>query len=697
MHHLQNQAGGMSTYGTVGLRPNPYVASDESMASYYDRRGLEFQTELNRILKENPDISEEEAYARAEEDLYNNPTTTEGEARNYEGYIEAGNPSIFPKKQNGGQSLPDDIKNHPFVKKTDPNKDDTYENVFEIFDPSGLSSWDDVSRSYSKNGLDGETIIEVLGALPIIGKIGKGASKIIKGARQGLPLTAKQIRNLKNSERILKYSPKTLKAYDAAQAYNEENNPVKKAVIKPEVTVRPKKQQDGGIILDLTEGQIDEYKKGGYIVEDISVPSVTRMDDGGSKPKKDKWGRPSDSKWYGFDPKTKKYTLGEFKGKTFKQREAAILSKMRNLPEVKKLNAFYSKPQSVQMIYPEVYAMGPGAGVLGLVERGAAKGIANLAKSSLVQGTKAALNVPIANIPGATIGNAIASGFAADALVNRLPEIPSQIAEGEYLGALENTATGVLDLAGANMISPLAKGISSGTKLLPEVINYGADVIGTSRNAGKLQLPKYKNVYRAEHAGFDLPAIDNSLTGRWFADKPEEVAFYVRKLKDPNTGEVIMGSDAPVRILKKRLPEYKVNQNFGAGMPEEARIMSMGKGDLTDIQLNEFLGPGADRRFKKGVFTQGDLNSMSTAPFLYNPTEGILDPTLVNELRRNSKLFEGKADAMKYLFEETEKIKNARPFQSYLPFNKQGGVVSNLSKKEIDKLIKQGYIIEEID
>jgi hypothetical protein len=102
MHHLQNQAGGMSTYGAVGLRPNPYVASDEAIGSYYNRRGSEFETELNRILEENPDISEEEAYARAEEDLYNNPTTTEGEARNYEGYIEAGNPSIFPKKQNGG-------------------------------------------------------------------------------------------------------------------------------------------------------------------------------------------------------------------------------------------------------------------------------------------------------------------------------------------------------------------------------------------------------------------------------------------------------------------------------------------------------------------------------------------------------------------------------------------------------------------
>jgi len=33
--------------------------------------------------------------------------------------------------------------------------------------------------------------------------------------------------------------------------------------------------------------------------------------------RKDRWGRPSTSKWYGFDPKTKKYTIGANKGKTY--------------------------------------------------------------------------------------------------------------------------------------------------------------------------------------------------------------------------------------------------------------------------------------------------------------------------------------------------------------------------------------------
>lgn len=38
------------------------------------------------------------------------------------------------------------------------------------------------------------------------------------------------------------------------------------------------KKQDGGIILELTDDEIEEYKKGGYVVEDISVPA---LQDGG--------------------------------------------------------------------------------------------------------------------------------------------------------------------------------------------------------------------------------------------------------------------------------------------------------------------------------------------------------------------------------------------------------------------------------
>lgn len=113
--------------------------------------------------------------------------------------------------------------------------------------------------------------------------------------------------------------------------------------------------------------------------------------------KKDKWGRPETSQWYGYDPKTKKYTLGELKGKTVKEREKLILNKMRNLPEVKKLNAFYSKPQAAQAddeLITELVTMGAGSltnrGVKAVGEELIDFGFKN--PNLLEQGAKGALN-----------------------------------------------------------------------------------------------------------------------------------------------------------------------------------------------------------------------------------------------------------------------------------------------------------------
>lgn len=51
--------------------------------------------------------------------------------------------------------------------------DSNLENLFEILDPTGISSYDDVYREYKKSGLSPETAMEVIGALPFVGKIGK--------------------------------------------------------------------------------------------------------------------------------------------------------------------------------------------------------------------------------------------------------------------------------------------------------------------------------------------------------------------------------------------------------------------------------------------------------------------------------------------------------------------------------------------
>lgn len=67
----------------------------------------------------------------------------------------------------------------------------------------------------------------------------------------------------------------------------------------------------------------------------------------------------------------------------------------------------------------------------------------------------------MSGIAGATYGNALASGFAGDAIVNRLLPAPGKIQEGEYGEAAADVATGVLDLWGANMLSPAYNGVKA--------------------------------------------------------------------------------------------------------------------------------------------------------------------------------------------------------------------------------------------
>ena len=64
-------------------------------------------------------------------------------------------------------------------------------------------------------------------------------------------------------------------------------------------------------------------------------------------------------------------------------------------------------------------------------------------------------------LPGVTAGNAIGAGFAADAAVNRLPQIPGQLSRGEYVDAGSNALTGALDIGTAGRFSPLYKGAKS--------------------------------------------------------------------------------------------------------------------------------------------------------------------------------------------------------------------------------------------
>lgn len=113
-HHLQNLAGGMSTSGIMGQRPNNTVASDQAMAGYYDRRNVELEAQTDAMIKADPNLQfiprnklQESAgsFVGANDLMYQDPTTVEGEARTYENYIKQGGKSIFPQKKQGGALL----------------------------------------------------------------------------------------------------------------------------------------------------------------------------------------------------------------------------------------------------------------------------------------------------------------------------------------------------------------------------------------------------------------------------------------------------------------------------------------------------------------------------------------------------------------------------------------------------------------
>jgi hypothetical protein len=263
--------------------------------------------------------------------------------------------------------------------------------------------------------------------------------------------------------------------------------------------------------------------------------------------------------------------------------------------------------------------------------------------------------------------------FSATDIADNTAKAAYNVSQGEFTAAGSN----LLD-AGLNTLDfiPVAKG--SG-KFLKGAVRYGDDVLQTSKIVGRPTLPKYKDVYRAEHAGFNQVATPQDITGRWAANSADEASFYVQNLKDPNTGKVMnafAGEQAPVKIIKQRLPEYKYNQQFAEGMPEEARIMSMGPGRLSKTELDQVLGPGATKRFQTNQFSNQDLAAMQTAPFLYNPNEGILDADIINSLRQGkstlggkSLLFSNQNQAADYLLSQSNFSKKVSPLNKYLPFN----------------------------
>lgn len=254
--------------------------------------------------------------------------------------------------------------------------------------------------------------------------------------------------------------------------------------------------------LDLTPEEIQQYAEGGFIVEDISIPSLNQMQDGGTYTVKGSDGvyKKVNGKWQVDWNRSGKYqplSKGDVKART------AVLDKMakplydkdydemvayKNLSAEDKINKFKPKKeltkeelknisnrlgrdykpedtklQSVDMVYPEKYIIGPGGGLL---NQGLKTGVGAIEKL-------AATKIP--GLFGTTVGQAAGAGFAADALVNQFPGAISDIGKGKYEDAAEKALYGTLGLAG----SGIGKGVVSGVKNLGKALGTESKVLSS--------------------------------------------------------------------------------------------------------------------------------------------------------------------------------------------------------------------------
>jgi hypothetical protein len=111
LHHLQNLSG--SNHLGSSMSTPPLIGDDSLKNKYYNRRNIELDSQVESMIKRNPELQfipkekliqgtvpnskGQKSFLGAEDLMYSNPTTLEGEARKYEDYIANGGKSLFKK------------------------------------------------------------------------------------------------------------------------------------------------------------------------------------------------------------------------------------------------------------------------------------------------------------------------------------------------------------------------------------------------------------------------------------------------------------------------------------------------------------------------------------------------------------------------------------------------------------------------
>jgi hypothetical protein len=98
--------------------------------------------------------------------------------------------------------------------------DSTLENIVEFIEPFGVSSWDDIYKSYQETGMSPQTEFEIFGALPLLGRVGK-VGKVLGETLNAAAKTGRQKTNVKLVSDTLQSIPYMGRGTDVIQAFQQ--------------------------------------------------------------------------------------------------------------------------------------------------------------------------------------------------------------------------------------------------------------------------------------------------------------------------------------------------------------------------------------------------------------------------------------------------------------------------------------------
>jgi len=261
-HHLQNLAGGMNTAGFLGQRPNYTVASDQAIGDYYNRRDAELEAQTDAMIKADPNLQfiprnklQEftEGFPGANALMYQDPTTVEGEARVREKQFKKDGKSIFPKKQDGGvtKTKLSDKEEKTFQKfyNTLPNNLQSDDDTYDI-----RGYWDSEGRPEEFNYDQPKQDDGYYHAY----SINQNTGEYLKSPAHNT------FQHAIDEDRKMGYRPLT-------NVYGRNIAIENSFIADPEEQsfLRNTEGPANYIEADLDEDEIEEYRRGGYIVEEI--------------------------------------------------------------------------------------------------------------------------------------------------------------------------------------------------------------------------------------------------------------------------------------------------------------------------------------------------------------------------------------------------------------------------------------------